>query len=109
MDHSTLQPDLRHPRPNPRFVGVERVLVVGVENLVQSISNGRVGLIVAGLNIIFLAVELWVPIIAPWFYGATDGGALPPSLEDADELESGALPTPDLPAPILPIQTSIVQ
>ena len=48
------------------------------------------------------------PIIAPWFdYGATDGGALPPSLEDADELESGALPTSDLPAPILPIQTSI--
>ena len=60
MDHSTLQLDLRHPRPNLRLFGVERVLVVGVENLVQSISNGRVGLIVAGLNIIFLAVESWV-------------------------------------------------
>ena len=60
MDHSTLQPDLRHPRPNPRFVGVERVLVVGVENLAQGISNGHIGLIVAGLIIIFLAMELWV-------------------------------------------------
>ena len=60
MNHSTQQPDSRHPRPNSRFVGVERVLFVGVENLAQGISNGHVGLIVAGLIIIFLAVELWV-------------------------------------------------
>ena len=109
MNHSTLQPDLRHPRPNPRFAGVERVLVVGVENLAQGISNGNVGLIVAGLVIILLAVGLWVAthhsaMVRLWCYRWRRPAA--PTLEDAEELaEMGAPPVSGLPAPIEPIQT----
>ena len=40
MNQSTLQPDERRPRPNPRFAGVERLLFIGVENLAQGISKG---------------------------------------------------------------------
>ena len=73
MNQSTLRPDLRRPRPNPCFAGVERLLVIGVDNLAQGISKGHVGLIVAGLLIIFLAVGFWVaahysPMVQLWCY-----------------------------------------
>ena len=111
MNRTTQQTDSRHPRPNPRFAGVERVLVVGVEQLAQGISDGDVGLIVAGLLIILLAGGLWVvfhhrSMVRLWFYRWRRPTA--PSLEDGEELaELGTPPVSGLPAPILPIQTYI--
>ena len=111
MNQTTQQSDSRHPRPNPRFAGVERVLVVGVENLAQGISDKNVGLIVTGLLIILLAVGLWVVIhhgtmIRLWCHRWRRPAPL--SLEDAEELvELGAPPVSGLPAPIGPIQTYI--
>ena len=110
MNQSTLQPDERHPRPNPRFTGVERLLFIGAENLAQGISKGQIGLIVAGLLIIFLAVGAWFafnhsPMVQLWCYRWRR--PMPPPVENGVELvELGDdTPTPILPAPILPIQT----
>ena len=111
MNRTTQQTDSRHPRPNPRFAGVERVLVVGVEKLAQGISDKNIGLIVTGLLIILLAVGLWVVFhhstkIRLWCYRWRRPSA--PSLEDGEELvELGTPPVSALPAPILPIQTYI--
>ena len=111
MNNSTQQTDSRHPRPNPRFAGVERILVVGVENLAQGITDKNIGLIVAGLLIILLAVGLWVVFhhstkIRLWCYRCRRPA--PSSLEDAEELvEIGAPPVSGLPVPVQPTQTYI--
>ena len=105
MDLSTQQPDLRRPRQNPRFAGMDRLLIIGVKNLAQGTSKGQVGLIVAGLSIIVLAVGLWVavhhcPMVKLWWYRWRRPA--PPPLENGVELvELGDSPSPGLPAPIL--------
>ena len=111
MNRTTQQTDSRHPRPNPRFAGVERILVVGVENLAQGITDKNIGLIVTGLLIILPAVGLWVVFhhstkIRLWCYRCRRPA--PSSLEDAEELvEIGAPPVSGLPVSVQPIQTYI--
>ena len=111
MNQTTQQTDSRHPRPNPRFAGVERILVVGVEKLTQGISDKNIGLIVTGLLIILLAVGLWVVFhhntkIRLWCYQWRRPA--PSSLEDGEELvEISAPPVSGLPVSVQPIQTYI--
>ena len=110
MNQSTLQPDVRRPRLNPRFAGVDRLLVIGVENLAQGISKGLIGLMVAGLFVILLAVGAWFafncsPMVRLWCYRWRR--PVPPSVGNEIELVELGDHTPAqiLPAPILPIQT----
>ena len=57
----------RFPRPKPRFAGATELVLIGVELVVQGLSEGEVGLVVGGVLLLLLVAVVgavwwrWIP------------------------------------------------